>query len=100
MALGSRNENTITRSSGNVFADLGFDEAEALVLTLRAELIASLKQELATRHLTQVQASKILQVSQGRVSDLSRGKVEKFSLDMLVTFAARLGKHPRLELAA
>lgn len=100
MASHARNENSVTRSSGNVFADLGFDEAEATVLTLRAELIATLKQELAERKLTQVEASKILQVSQGRVSDLSRGKVEKFSLDMLVTFAARLGKHPRLELAA
>jgi predicted XRE-type DNA-binding protein len=100
MASQTRNENTVTRSSGNVFADLGFDQAETAVLTLRAELIASLKQELAARKLTQVQASKILQVSQGRVSDLSRGKVEKFSLDMLVTFAARLGKQPRLELAA
>jgi len=39
-------------------------------------------------------------VSQGRVSDLARGKVEKFSLDMLVTFAARLGKPARIELSA
>lgn len=98
--MATADETTITRSSGNVFADLGFDPAEASVLTLRAELIASLKQELAARKLTQVQAAKLLKVSQGRVSDLSRGKVEKFSLDMLVTFAARLGKHPRLELAA
>lgn len=37
-------------------------------------------------------------VSQGRVSDLARGKVEKFSLDMLVTFAAKLGKPAKIEL--
>lgn len=99
MATRTTND-SITPSSGNVFADLGFDEAETAVLTLRAELIAALKRELGERKLTQVQASRLLQVSQGRVSDLSRGKVEKFSLDMLVTFAARLGKQPRLELAA
>jgi predicted XRE-type DNA-binding protein len=38
-------------------------------------------------------------VTQGRVSDLTRGKVEKFSLDMLVTFAARLGKPARIKLS-
>jgi len=31
-------------------------------------------------------------------SDLARGKVEKFSLDMLVTFAAKLGKPAKIEL--
>lgn len=49
--------------------------------------------------MTQVHASKVLGVSQSRVSDLTRGKTEKFSLDMLVTFAARLGKPARIELS-
>jgi predicted XRE-type DNA-binding protein len=39
-------------------------------------------------------------VSQARVSDLTRGKVEKFSLDMLVTFAAKLGKPAKVKLSA
>ena len=34
-----------------------------------------------------------------RVSDLTRGKAEKFSLDMLVQFAAKLGKPARIVLA-
>jgi len=90
----------MTASSGNVFTDLGFDEAEAQVLALRADLMAQLEKQIKARKMTQVKAAELLGVSQGRISDLTRGKVEKFSLDMLVQFAARLGKPAKIELAA
>lgn len=96
----SAREKKITRSSGNVFSDLGFDDAEAQVLALRADLMAQLEQQIKARKMTQVAASRLLGVSQSRVSDLVRGKVEKFSLDMLVQFAAKLGKPAKIELAA
>lgn len=91
-------ESTITRSSGNVFVDVGFDEAQAQLLTLRADLMMQLDKQLKARKLTQVAASELLGVSQSRVSDLVRGKTEKFSLDMLVLFAAKLGTPARFEL--
>ena len=87
------------RSSGNVFVDLGFDDAEAQVLALRADLMAQLDKQIKARKMTQVAAAKLLGVSQGRVSDLTRGKVEKFSLDTLVEFAARLGKSATIRLS-
>lgn len=93
-------DSRVTPSSGNVFADLGFDEAEAQLLTLRADVMLKLHSEIKARQLTQVQASKLLGVSQSRVSDLARGKAEKFSLDTLVLFAAKLGISARLQLAA
>ena len=99
MRTSARVENKITPSSGNVFADLGFDEAEAQVLALRADLMAQLEKTIKGRKLTQVAASKVLGVSQARVSDLIRGKVEKFSLDMLVTLAARAGRKVELVMA-
>lgn len=89
----------VTPSSGNVFLDLGFDEAEAQVMALRADLMAQLARQIKVRRLTQVEAAELLGVSQSRVSDLARGKVEKFSLDMLVQFAARLGKPAKIQLA-
>jgi predicted XRE-type DNA-binding protein len=92
-------EKKITRSSGNVFTDLGFETAEAQVLALRADLMAQLGTQIKAKKLTQVAASQLLGVSQSRVSDLTRGKAEKFSLDMLVQFAAKLGKPARIELA-
>lgn len=100
MRKSARDENKIEVSSGNVFADLGFDDAEAQVLALRADLMAQVEKTIKARKLTQVAASKVLGVSQSRVSDLARGKVEKFSLDMLVTFAAKLGTPAKIKLAA
>jgi len=41
--------------------------------------------------LTQTAAARRLGISQSRVSDLERGKWEKFSLEMLITLAARAG---------
>jgi predicted XRE-type DNA-binding protein len=100
MRMSARDEeNKVVRSSGNVFADLGFDDAQSQVLALRADLMAQLDRQIKARNLTQVETSRVLGVSQSRVSDLSRGKVEKFSLDMLVQFAAKLGKPARIELA-
>ena len=93
-------ENSITESCGNVFIDIGFSPAEALLLTLRADLMIQLQRKIKSRQLTQCAAAKLLGVSQSRVSDLMRGKSEKFSLDMLVLFAAKLGVPARLELAA
>jgi predicted XRE-type DNA-binding protein len=89
-----------TKSSGNVFLDLGFDEAEAAVLQLRANLMSDLRLYIEKRKLTQAQAAKRLGITQSRVSDLVRGKWDKFSLEMLITLEARLGRRVRVEFAA
>ena len=90
----------ITKSKGNVFVDLGFSREEATVLAMRADLMARLRKLIANRGWTQVQAAARLGISQSRVSDLVRGKWEKFSLDMLITLAARIGQRPSLVLQA
>ncbi|HQT30562.1 MAG TPA: XRE family transcriptional regulator [Thiobacillus sp.] len=90
----------ITRSSGNVFTDLGFPPEEAAILAMRADLMAQLRLIIEQRNWTQVEAAKVLGISQSRVSDLMRGKWDKFSLDMLVTLATRAGLHCELRLAA
>ena len=90
----------ITKSSGNVFIDLGFPKEEATVLAMRAELMARLCSVIADRGWTQQVAAKRLGIGQSRVSDLVRGKWDKFSLDMLVTLAARVGQKPSLLLKA
>lgn len=90
----------ITRTSGNVFIDLGFPPEEAAILAMRADLMAQLRLAVEKRNWTQVEAAKVLGISQSRVSDLMRGKWDKFSLDMLVTLATRAGLHCELKLAA
>ncbi len=90
----------ITKSSGNVFVDLGFSKEEAAVLAMRAELMARLRSVIDERGWTQQEAAKRLGIGKSRVSDLVRGKWDKFSLDMLVTLAARAGQKPGLVLKA
>lgn len=82
---------TVRKSSGNVFADLGFDEDEAEHLRIRSALMATLRKVLEERKLTQANAAALLEVSQPRVSDLVRGKIDLFSIDMLVDMLARAG---------
>ena len=89
-----------TKSSGNVFLDLGFDPAEATVLQMRANLMTDLRLYIEKHELTQAEAAKRLGIAQSRVSDLVCGKWEKFSLEMLITLEARLGRTVRVELAA
>ena len=90
----------VTKSSGNVFSDLGFDPAEAAILQMRSKLINDLRGYIESNKLTQVDASQRLGVAQSRVSDLMRGKWEKFSLEMLITLEARVGRKISLEFAA
>jgi predicted XRE-type DNA-binding protein len=90
----------ITPSSGNVFEDLGFDAAEAAILQMRASLMNDLRLYIEKNGLTQMAAAERFGISQSRVSDLVRGKWEKFSLEMLITLEARLGRKVSLKLAA
>lgn len=86
--------------SGNVFVDLGFDEAEAQVMALRVELMVRLREWLTTEQLTQAAAARQLHITQPRVSALVKGAWQDFSVDMLLTLAARAGLHPQLRIAA
>ena len=89
-----------TKSSGNVFLDLGFDAAEAEVMQLRAMVMIRIEQHMQQQGWTQAEAARKLGITQPRVSRLVRGKAADFSLDMLLTLAARAGMHPTLRLAA
>ena len=91
---------TMIKSSGNVFIDLGYSPEEAAILQMRADLMTQLRKFIETKKLTQTDAAKIMGISQSRISDLIRGKWERFSLEMLVTLATRAGMRVRLKTAA
>ena len=89
----------IIESGGNVFADPGFDSAESSILQMRSKLMNDLRSSIESNKLTQVEAAERLGIAQSRVSDLTRGQWEKFSLEMLITLEARVGRKVSLELA-
>lgn len=88
------------KASSNIFIDLGFEPAEAAVLQMRATLMSDLRAYIEREGLSQAEAAERLGIAQSRVSDLVRSKWEKFSLEMLITLEARLGRSVNLELAA
>ncbi len=90
----------LTRSSGNVFRDLGFSPDEADYLRVRSELMVNLQKVIKARGLKQAEAAKLLGVTQPRVSDLMRGRIDLFSMDTLVDMLARLGIRTKLILQA
>jgi len=90
----------VTRSSGNVFKDLGFGREEAEHLVIRSELMIKIEKLLKARGLTQSEAARIMRVSQPRVSDLLRGRLDLFSTDALIDMLSRLGVSVRLGFAS
>lgn len=78
-------------SSGNVFADLGFDAEEAQNLKVRSDLMIEIAKLIEARGLTQAEAAELLGVSQPRISDLVRGKIDRFSVDTLIEMLGHAG---------
>ena len=81
----------LTRSSGNIFIDIGFPPEQAAHLLIRSDLMIALSTIIKERGLTQTRAARLLDVTQPRVSDLMRGRIELFSIDALVEMLGRAG---------
>lgn len=78
----------ITRGTGNVFADLGYPDADERQAQLR--LAYALNQVLDERKCTQAEAASVLGVSQPKVSALRRYKLAGFSVERLMTLLTAL----------
>jgi predicted XRE-type DNA-binding protein len=80
---------SVSRSSGNVFADIGLPDADEHLLKARVVMFISLLIE--ARGLTQQAAASRMRIAQPDVSNLLRGRFEGFSLERLLGFARALG---------
>lgn len=83
-----------TKSSGNVYADLGFKDAEERLV--KARLASKINQIIDKRNLTQVNAAKILGISQPKVSALMNGRLVEFSIERLITFLNKLDQDVKI----
>ena len=80
----------ITKSSGNVFADLGLRNPEEHAL--KAELVRQIAAMLERDRLTQTEAARRLRVAQPDVSRMLRGHFRQFSVERLMRFLVALGQ--------
>lgn len=79
----------VTRGSGNVFADLGFANAEDHLV--KAELVSQLKHIVDREGWSQAQAAKVMGMAQPDVSRLLRGQFSNYSLDRIMRFLTAAG---------
>jgi predicted XRE-type DNA-binding protein len=86
----SEPDDTITRGTGNVFADLGYADAEERQTKLR--LAHAINDVVARRRLTQAAAAQKLGVNQPKISALARYRLDGFSVERLMTFLTALDR--------
>ena len=79
----------IKRGTKNVFADLGFPDAETHLL--KAELVTRSQGVIAAQELTQVAAAKRMDLRQTVVSRLLDGQFRDVSVERLMRLLTRLG---------
>jgi predicted XRE-type DNA-binding protein len=82
----------------NVFDALMESPEEAANMTLRSDLMRAIRKEVQSWAEPQTAAARRLGVSQPRLNDLLRNRINKFSLDALVTLAARAGLRVKLDV--
>ncbi|HET6232797.1 MAG TPA: XRE family transcriptional regulator [Longimicrobiaceae bacterium] len=89
-----------TPAGGNVFADIGFSEAEAENLKIRSLLMMQIEKLIETRGLKQAEAAELFGVTQPRISELTRGRIGQFSIDALVNMLSHAGFHVEVNVPA
>jgi predicted XRE-type DNA-binding protein len=79
----------IEKSSGNVFADLGFPNAETHAM--KARLVERITALIEARGMTQVRAAALFGMSQPDVSKMLRGQFRPISIERLMQCLLALG---------
>jgi predicted XRE-type DNA-binding protein len=79
----------VTRSSGNVFTDLGLPDAEKL--RIKTGLVIEIRKAMRAQGLTQQAAAKRMGITQPKVSDMMRGDFSNLSERKLMDCLNRLG---------
>lgn len=79
----------VQSSIGNVFADLGLQNPEELLI--KAELVRQISKIIASHKINQTEAAMVLGIDRPKVSALLNGKLSGFSTERLLRFLNALG---------
>jgi predicted XRE-type DNA-binding protein len=86
----------VIRGTGNVFADLGFADAEERQTKLR--LAHAINLIIEQKNLTQAAAADLLKANQPKVSALLRYKLDGFSVERLMTYLTALDRDVEISI--
>jgi predicted XRE-type DNA-binding protein len=84
------------KNSGNVFADLGF--ANANELAIETELLRRIIAIVHQRKLSQRAAARVLGIDQPKVSALMNGKTRGYSIARMIRFLAALDQDVEIRI--
>jgi len=81
----------IENGSANVYADLGFENAEEMLV--KAQLATKIGEIIRRRKLTQIQAAELLGIPQPKLSNMLRGQFRGISETKMIECLTRLGRN-------
>jgi predicted XRE-type DNA-binding protein len=85
-----RHREPVEQGSNNIFADLGFPNAEEHLV--KAQLVFKIDTIMKKRRLKQVEAARLFGIRQPDVSKMLRGDFRQFSVERLLRFLVALGQ--------
>lgn len=88
--------NTCEIGSRNVFEDLGFPNAEEMLI--KVKLAFEINSLLTERKLKQSDSAKLLETSQAKISLLSKGRLKGFSLEKLMHYLLKLDRDVKITI--
>ena len=92
-----KNKIKVTKSSGNIFADIGLPNAAAH--SIKADLVLGIAALIKSKGLTQAKAASLLGLAQPDVSKLLRGQFAGYTYDRLFGYLNALGEKVRIEVS-
>ena len=79
------------KKNRSVFNDMGFNEQEALALTIKADLYGKILDVVEKQKIKPRDLEKMLDVPQPRVSELLNGKMSSLSIEKLISYLEKMG---------
>ena len=88
----------ITKSSGNVFADMGLPDADKYLA--KVELAHKINDILKRKKLKQIELAELLSIDQPKISALSCGRLDGFSIGKLIDILNELDRDVEIVVKA
>lgn len=88
----------VEMGSGNVYADLGYDDAEEMLI--KAKLVTEIAEIIKRKGLTQTEAAGLLGLTQPKLSNLLRGQFRGISERRLMNCLTKLGRDVQIVVKA
>ena len=76
--------------SGNIFTDLGFDNAEEMLL--KSELVRQVNRTIKDRDLNSIQVKTTLSLDENMLSNLAQGRLTELTIEDLFRYLNILGR--------